>query len=259
MTPPNWQLLLSGGAIAFLGLPHGASDLAVVPMRQRPSFLLAYLGVVGLVIALWQIAPNAGLAILLILSAAHFALDVPDGTDAAAAWGWGLLLVGGPAIGHRSALIDLFTPLTGSAVAAQVMADALHLVGLAGLGLIVARWAQRRAPVTALPFAGALALLFLPPLIGFAAGFVFAHAWPQLEERQQELGCPHIATYLRQVAPILAGAGAVITGIAVAFATHPSAPAAILFAAIAALATPHMLVTPLWRKPAPCPGRAVPL
>jgi len=257
MTPPGWQIMLSGGAMALLGLPHGASDLAVVPVKQRGSFLLAYLLVVALVVALWQVAPSLGLATLLILSAVHFALDVPAGTDRAIAWGWGLLLVGGPAVGHRSGLATLFTPLTGSADMAGLQAALLFLGGAAGLALLLTLWVKRRTLMDPVAAAGLAALLVLPPLIGFTAGFVLIHAWPQMEERRRELGCPDLPAYLRRTAPILTGAVAVVCGIALTFAAHPSAPTAILFAAIAALATPHMLVTPLWHQVAPSAARPV--
>jgi Brp/Blh family beta-carotene 15,15'-monooxygenase len=255
--PLQGQMVLSGAAIALLGLPHGASDLAVVPRPRRGSFLVAYLLAMALVVALWQVHPVVGLAGLLALSAAHFALDVPDGEDGFASWGWALLLVGGPAVLHRADLLELFGSLLPSGKGPAIVTLVLHGAGMAGCALVAGRWLQRRTRIGAPRLVGLIALLGLPPLIGFAAGFVLIHAWPQLAERQREIGCADTASYLRRTAPVMAGALAAIGVIAWLFATHPAAPATILFAAIAALATPHMLVTPLWRRATPFPIRPV--
>lgn len=255
--PAGEQLAFAGLGIAGLGLPHGASDLHLVAPSRRAGFVAAYLLVAGLVTLGWLAAPAGALAALLALSVAHFALDRPAGADPAAGWALAALLVAGPALLHRHALTALFGMLTGSTAFADGLTVGLAAIGAGALATLVLGWIGRRTPPDAAMSAGVACLLLLPPLVGFTLGFVLLHAWPQLEERRRELGCGSLPAYLRRTAPVLTGALALVAGLAALFRAAPAGSSALLFAAIAALATPHMLVTPLWRaaRPATAPVR----
>ncbi len=258
VAPERGQLAFAGLGIAGLGLPHGASDLHLVAPSRRAGFVAAYLLVAGLVTLGWLVAPAGALAALLALSAAHFALDRPAEADPAAGWALAGLLVAGPALLHRHALAALFGMLTGSTAFADGLTNGLAAVGAGALATLVLGWIGRRSMPEPATLAGVAFLVLLPPLVGFTLGFILLHAWPQLDERRHELGCGSLWTYLRRTAPVLAGALALVAGLAALFRAAPAGSSALLFAAIAALATPHMLVTPLWRavRPATAPIRA---
>lgn len=245
--PPGLQLGLAGAGMALLGLPHGASDLQLITPARRPAFVATYLAAVGLVVLLWLATPVFALAALLSLSAIHFATDRPADRDPAASWSLGVLLVAGPAVLHRNDLTELFQSMTEASRAAADLAAGLCGSGLIALLLLAIRVAVHRYRPDPASLFGIAALLFLPPLVGFTLGFILLHAWPQLIERQNELRCRSLSAYARLTAPVMVGAAAVLVAMALLFRTLPSAPATLLFAAIAALATPHMLVTPLWR------------
>ena len=255
MAGQGWQFAFAGGAIALLGLPHGASDLAIVARNRRAGFLLAYLGCIVGVMAVWLVDPVLALALLLALSAAHFALDgrpQPGAGD----WAIGGFLVGGPALLHAGAVTGLFAAATGNASAAAILARVLQLIGFAATIVLVWRVARADAGPRdrGLRVAAMTGTLVLPPLVGFAIGFVLLHARAQTTERQHAIGCATLGRYLSRVAPLMAGAVGVLALVALLVLDGAGGRSAFLFAGIAALATPHMLVTPLWQRRAPIAG-----
>lgn len=246
------QLGFAALAIGVLGLPHGASDLAVIDRRRRTSFLLAYLGCIVAVVLLWRASPGLALGLLLILSALHFALD--DGGDRGTVHQWALggFLIGGPVLFHHATIAQLFLEATANQPIAQDLTNALQLVGLLATAgfvtAITAGWQRRHWREGCGELVVIAMTLALPPLVGFAIGFVLLHASGQTVERQREIGCATLPAYLWCTAPVLAGAFAVLTIIGLEFTKGRVGDPAFLFAGIAALATPHMLVTPLWRR-----------
>ncbi|WP_174297443.1 Brp/Blh family beta-carotene 15,15'-dioxygenase [Sphingomonas bacterium] len=252
------QVAFAALAVGVLGLPHGASDLTIVAPGRRQAFLAAYVGTIGAVLSLWIAAPIWGLSVLLACSAVHFALDDED--HGPFGWARGACLVAAPAVVHRDALADLFARLTRSTAAAGDIASLLQVAGVLGLAIVVGGLVHRRvSPANSLTVAALVAAVALPPLTGFAVGFVMLHAWRQTQERRDELRCPTMGAYLLRVAPVLAGAAVVLLGIATTLAGRLAGDVGILFAGIAALAMPHMLVTPIWhRRPAPLPLRRRP-
>ncbi len=251
--PVAIQLLFAAGAVAVLGLPHGASDLAVVPGPRRGSFLLAYGLAIVAVLALWLAVPTVALIGFLVLSAVHFAVDGRDAGQAAdcdADRGLGALLVAGPALLHRQALSGLFASVVHPE-AATMLAATMQLVAIVALVPVI-RGLLAGGPIAGSScvevIVGLAATLILPPLVGFACGFVLLHARGQTLERQRDLGCASLRDYLRRIAPVLLGAVAVLVGVVLLFARAALDGTAMLFACIAALAVPHILVTPLWRR-----------
>jgi Brp/Blh family beta-carotene 15,15'-monooxygenase len=74
-------------AVAFFGVPHGATDHLVAsdifkgpfPRTWLLVFVLVYLFLMGLVILAWNLLPSASLAIFLLLTIVHWGLgDVED-------------------------------------------------------------------------------------------------------------------------------------------------------------------------------------
>ncbi|WP_375382404.1 Brp/Blh family beta-carotene 15,15'-dioxygenase [uncultured Sphingomonas sp.] len=251
--PVPGQLVFAAGAVAVLGLPHGASDLAVVPGPRRVSFLLAYGLVILAVLGLWLMAPPIALVGFLVLSAVHFAIDGRDvdlASDRNAGWGLGALLVAGPALLHRQALSGLFASVV-QPEAATMLAGAMQVVAIVALVPVI-RALMADRPITGSSrvevIVGLAATLILPPLVGFACGFVLLHARGQTLERQRDLGCASLRDYGHRIAPVLLGAVMVLAGVVLLFTRIALDGTAMLFACIAALAVPHMLVTPLWRR-----------
>lgn len=251
------QLAFAAAAIGTVGMLHGASDLAIVPGRRRAPFLAAYLSIAAAVLAAWRISPVAALAGFLILSAAHFATEDAPADAAAEQGARGLLLAFAPALLHRSALAGLFADLTNDPAAGAAIASGAGWVAALGVLLLpfalVSTYRRSTAAAAALLAVGAGAAVLLPPLVGFTLAFVLLHAWPQLTERMATTGVSRLPAYLRRHRLVLAGATGVVAAAAWLFADHAAPALSTLFAGLAALATPHMLVTPLFE---PRPARA---
>jgi len=228
-------------AVGVIGMAHGASDLAIVERARRPAFLGLY-GVVSLACLWWWTAqPAVALPLFLLASAIHFALeDAPSGTLTERA-ARGVSLIATPAVVHSTELRELLVIAGGPDALVPGLVTAMTLIGgVTAGGLMVLAW-QRRDMRLAL---GTLTLLAFPPLIGFSLGFLILHALPQTAIRQERIGCRTTAGYVRAVAPILLLAF-VLAGVVGALLLRVDASGVrALFAAIAALAVPHLLVTP---------------
>lgn len=248
--PGPVQFAYAAAAIVLLGLPHGASDLALVPAHRRMTFVAAYLACFLLALAWWRVAPFGALIALLLMSATHFAVEDAPATRPVERVCRGVLMVAGPALLHRAELGGLLASATAASEAARLLARAMALLAAVAMVLLPfvlgARWRDGERAGAATLGAGVLALVAMPPLVGFAIGFVLLHARAQLRERMAALECPDLGGYLRRTAPVLAGAVALVGMVAIWFAAAGLPGASTLFAGIAALATPHMLVTPLW-------------
>jgi beta-carotene 15,15'-dioxygenase len=227
--------------IGVVGMLHGAGDLAVVEPVRRPAFLIGY-GLVSLVtLAWWTADPAIALPAFLAASAVHFGIeDAPDGS-LAERMARGVALIAAPATLHLSGYAALLRTAGGPSSMVANHTPLLAVLGGVSAALLLVLAGRRRDPRLA---GGVAALLLLPPLIGFTLGFLVLHALPQTIERRDRLGCPSTRAYLRAVAPVFAGA-VVIAGVVAALLLHfdPSGVRG-LFAGIAALAVPHLLVTP---------------
>lgn len=247
--PPNGQLTAAAAALTGIGLAHGAGDLAVVLRRRRVTFLKAYLVTAVVSLLAWIAWPAAAMPAFLLLSAAHFALE--DGTQGRPieAITRGVLLVAAPAVLHEAALARLLIEAGSVAGLASVLRGAGMIAVACSIGIAIRRRDVRLA-------VGIAALLALPPLIGFTVGFLLLHAVPQTIARRDRLGLATVGAYLRTVAPVLVAA-VIGAALLVGPLRHAGiADTRILFAAIAAFAVPHMLVTPLFERPGRPAGQA---
>ena len=127
---------LCSAVILVAGLPHGAYDW-IIMRAQYQSLRLgvvvsAYVALVGLVITLWLMAPQALLALFLAYSAYHFGdSDLPN-----ASWlykvSWGGAIVGLPGLVAAADVQVLFGVLTEETVAQT------HIGLLGALGFVAA-------------------------------------------------------------------------------------------------------------------------
>jgi len=241
VTPLTVQLPFAILGIGVVGMVHGAGDLAVVDSSRRPMFLFIYCLVAMATLLWWTADPAIALPAFLLASAFHFGMeDAPDGTVAERV-ARGVALVAGPAALHVASYGDLLAIAGGPSSSLPVLAPVLAVAGGLACGGLVALAIRRRDSRLGI---GMVALLCLPPLVGFTLGFLILHALPQTIERRDRLGCATTASYLTSVAPVLGGA-LLVTGLIVALLMHVE-PSGVrgLFAAIASLAIPHLLVTP---------------
>ena len=249
------QLAFAAVAIGLVGMVHGAGDLAVVARSRRPVFLAAYGLVSAICLWWWVTTPAVALPAFLVASAVHFGMeDAPQGP-----W-WeralrGAGLVAAPATLHGPALLAMLAAASGGAAWLPMAVDGMALAGgIAAAGLLAL--AVRRHDVRL--GIGTAAVLLLPPLIGFSLGFLILHALPQTRERQVELGLPTLGAYLRLTWPILAAAVAIAALVGILLLRWDGTGLRGLFAGIAALAMPHLLVTPWFEARLPVAWPALP-
>jgi Brp/Blh family beta-carotene 15,15'-monooxygenase len=239
------QLIVAVAGIGVVGMVHGAGDLAVVEPDRRPAFLASY-AIVSLVTLLWWAGdPAVALPAFLIASAVHFGLeDAPHGSFVERV-ARGLALIATPATLHVADYASLLRYAGGPASTAATYTPALAIAGgVACVLLLALAWRRLDGRLAG----GMAALLLLPPLVGFTLGFLVLHALPQTIERRDRLGYETTPDYLRAVAPIFAAAVS-LAGV-VAVLLHRFDPSGVrgLFAGIAALAVPHLLVTPFFER-----------
>jgi len=228
-------------AVGVIGMAHGASDLAIVPRPQRPLFVTLYLTAGAACLAWWVADPAIALPLFLIVSAVHFGLeDAPHGSVLERV-ARGVSLIATPAILHVASLSNILLAAGAPEGVSSIMAGSLAVSGAIAGGALVILGIQRTD--TRL-LCGTAALLLLPPLVGFSVGFLVLHALPQTIERKVQLGCPSIAAYIRAIGPVLGAA--ILSVVLIGFAMLRRDPSGVrpLFAAIAALAIPHLLITP---------------
>jgi beta-carotene 15,15'-dioxygenase len=245
------QLAFAVVAIGVIGMAHGASDLAIVARGRRPLFLSAYLATSAACLLWWTAIPAVALPAFLAASAVHFGLeDAPDGpTVERVARGVGL--VAAPAVLHMGSLTILLGYAGMPAEWLPGCVRGLVVLGGAGAATLLA-FGLRRRDMRLL--SGALMLLILPPLIGFSLGFLLLHALPQTHARRERLGCDTTMDYVVATLPVLILA-LVMTGVVGAVLLrwdHTGTRA--LFAGVAALAVPHLLVTPWFDRAAHAGG-----
>ena len=227
-------------AIGVVGMAHGASDLAIVEPRRRPLFLILYAAISLICLAWWTGYPQVALPLFLIASAIHFGVeDAPDGS----LWervARGLFLVTTPAVLHQQGYGIILSFAAGNEIAPLALSMASIMGGVAA-AFVLALALQRRDGHLLI---GTGALLILPPLVGFSVGFLVLHALPQTDIRRAEIGCASYRAYVRAVAPILLAAIIIAASVGALFFYREGTGIRALFAGIAALAMPHLLVTP---------------
>ncbi|MGN8161473.1 hypothetical protein GU930_14210 [Pantoea vagans] len=240
-SPLAGQVLFATGAIGLIGMAHGASDLDVVKRERQFPFLAAYGLVIVLCLFWWHGAPALALPVFLLASAIHFALeDAPHGCSIERL-ARGISMIATPAALHLQAFSTILHEAgLGFSLPHSFAAGIALTGGVCAAGLIFVGLLRRDRRL----LAGTLALLLLPPFVGFSMGFLILHALPQTRQRRDRLGCKSYTGYLHATWPVLTAAILLAAGTVAMM--HPTDKAGIqsLFAALAALAIPHMLITP---------------
>lgn len=262
--------LVALAAVALIGLPHGALDGAIamhLGLARGPlvfvRFLLLYIGMAGLVVVAWMLAPTVSLLVFLLISMLHFGTG-----DARHGAGWlrsveviahgGLVVVGISQLHHPDVDI-IFGYLTGgdTRVVWNVLDIATVVVGIAiviciGQGLWHRRWRN-----TALELVG-LGILFAmtPPLVGFAVYFCLVHSVRHVTSVLATLRREMSRFALVNQATLLTVASWVAGALTFSWFADMANPEPMLmrvvFIGLAALTVPHMiLVDGIYRHSTP--------
>lgn len=177
-------LLIIGGLILLLGVPHGALDPVfarhahgIRSVGKWLAFGTCYTAVAGLVILCWRIAPTPFFLVFLLMSAIHFSADLGQQVPLLAKGLYGGTIIVLPALFHAAQIEPLFDALVGSQSAHWITLTT-HWLAWPWLGGVSAMAValRRRTPQTALELAtlGCLALS-APPLYAFTAYFCLMH------------------------------------------------------------------------------------
>ena len=257
-------------AVTLIGLPHGALDGAIamhLGFGRKPlifiRFLLLYVGMAGLVVGAWMLAPTACLVAFLIISMLHFgAGDARHGT------GWlrtmeiiahgGLVVVGISQL-HRPEVDVIFGYLTGADTTPvwNILDIMTVVVAIAVAICIVQGLWHRRWRITALELV-ALGVLFAmtPPLVGFAVYFCLVHSARHVAGVLGSLRRDMSRAALINQATLLTVASWMAGGLVLWWFADQADPEPVLmrviFIGLAALTVPHMiLVDGIYRRTPP--------
>ena len=232
------------------------------PVRLA-SFLVAYVLLAALVVAVWITAPLVTLVLFLAASAHHFGADVELGASQGIRLLRGAPLIVLPALLHAPELEGLFAalvPLAEAASLTRVLVGAAPLLAALLLDAFrLARSRDARASGRLLEHLTIVALGVLAhPLLAFTVGFCVLHSPRHLQRTQRALGLDGAAMLRAAVLPTVA------TFVGAAMFLAGADPAALddellrlVFIGLAALTAPHMLVVePVLRRRARASGRS---
>ncbi|NMM11081.1 MAG: beta-carotene 15,15'-dioxygenase, Brp/Blh family [Polaromonas sp.] len=249
---PRHELVLVALLVVLLGVPHGALDPIFAQSLQRIQgrarwigFVVLYLLLAALAVALWWLMPTLFLIGFLLLSVLHFSGDPAPGAGFAARLLYGIAVIALPAALHATELFRLFSMLVGSPAALHVTAG-LQLIAwpsVLALALLVLRDARRdRLAALEMAAVGLLALM-ATPLLGFAVFFCGMHSARHILRTQKYASVTPQRLFLVAVTPMLA----VLAMAGAGWALLPDSPPderllQFVFVALAALTVPHMLL-----------------
>ncbi len=257
--PLYWQLITLAPLVALLGLPHGALDHRVAgalwPLRSAKahmSFVSGYLGLSAAVLLAWMLAPGPALAAFLVYSAYHFSDDWRQEIGLLHSLPLGISVIALPALAWQTDVAALFAYLAPTAFAAG-LASLLHDLAVASLAAAVFCLAlnMRRQPWLAAEF-GLLAAtgLLVPPLVYFAIYFCGLHSPRHFLMTADQLGLTPVQG-LRAALPVtaatLAMAAAGAATLMLAAPSFETVTMLVIFAGLAAVTVPHMLLTERFR------------
>lgn len=261
-------ILLVG--IVLVGFPHGAFDHLVAQPVLQPRlgrcwwlpFLLGYLGLTGVVLFAWMIAPAATLALFLAGSVLHFGLgDTEDGLVPERVPRWlGVLTYGAiPVLLPIALQPEAAAPVLAAmaewdlSVMEHRLGQAIWLLPLWGSAfawMLVAAGREGRGVLERL--ATVAGFVLLPPLLAFGLYFAFGHSMRHVLRLGAWRDGNRPTAAVRWVVGIMLPASAICAaGLAGLWMLDADATTGLLapaFRIIAALTLPHMIVTS-WLEP----------
>ncbi len=264
--PVGVQAAVLGILVAVLGIPHGALDPLIArragiwtSVRGFALFNLGYVALVGLVVAVWLVAPTASLIVFLVVSGIHFGADwnTRRGIPLRTLTGLGLLTL--PAFAHHADVSAIYGTLAGSGgmsvAAAQTWLGPFAIVAMIVGAVIALR--TRPTDAVEIALAGTLALV-APPLVFFAVYFCALHSARHLRTGfVAERGAGRLRTVITVVYTVVpVGASVILFAVFSGAAAGDVAPPSdlilrLVFIGLAALTVPHMVLVAIAERERP--------
>ena len=252
--------LIGLAGIVMIGLPHGAYDGAVaihLGIIKRFSsfvkFMIIYVALAALVVAIWLIAPIISLIIFLTISMLHFgAGDIKNGQGVlgfSEALAHGGLAIVGISQFHRSEVDEIFSYLINSdttyvwlAIDILTVATIFAIITCVLQALNNSKWSVTVLELLLLGIVYAVA----PPLLGFAIYFCCVHSARHFRKIYASIKQSVSTTSIRNQAILFTSISWIAAGIAfwmfADFANPGPTIMRITFIGLAALTVPHMLL-----------------
>ena len=251
--PVILALLVAG--VVILGLPHGALDpfVATQLWGERQSFtmirfLLLYTALAAVCAAVWMIIPNVALAVFLGISAYHFG---SDWEGRCTTWGqnaFGISVVSVSTLCQAEKVEEIYRQL-GASVAHQIVAVSQVLAVVAVVAALLAASSRSKFQLTNRVELATVVVggLVLPPLLFFTCYFCLLHSPRHLRETARKLNLIELKDIARHAAPVVLATLVLGVGLWVVLPGHAPSQKVIqaVFIGLAALTTPHMLLTEL--------------
>lgn len=238
--------------LLLFGLPHGTLDLELIkasganPRLGLPGVLAIYLGCALAMFLLWQVAPVLALGAFLLIATVHFSEDWRGTGSALLELGLALAVLSAPALRHRNELDSIFAALTGR-LEASIVTDLLTLaapvammIATVAIGVLWTSCRRTQATAGALSLA---AMIFLPPIVGFALFFCIYHSPRHLAGSLQAISLTSRRALGRVVLPLTLAAAAIAVALFAIEARGDLASGMITasFMTLSVLTVPHML------------------
>ena len=246
-------------ALLLVGLPHGTLDINLLTryltQRKKAATVLVfiYLSLAVAMFVAWATVPIIALVMFLIISVVHFAEDWAEGDNSFFAIGTATALLTLPTLLHLDLMRVLFVDLTGRAAAAQIAAVMLLLAPIAlsaALAGLISEYRARRLDTVVTSVTTLSAMLFLPPLLGFALYFCIFHSPRHLVGGLREFQAEAPQLVKRAVVPLTLaafGIAALVYG-ALQRGTLGAHAVSAAFVTLSILTVPHMLVPKIFAR-----------
>tara|TARA_Y100000768_G_scaffold315913_1_gene250913 strand:- start:300 stop:1136 length:837 start_codon:yes stop_codon:yes gene_type:complete len=254
-----WNLIGLAG-IVLIGLPHGALDGAVAmhlglvdKFSTMARFVIIYVGLAGLVVGAWIIAPSLSLIVFLIISMLHFgAGDARHGEGVlrfAETMAHGGLAIVGISQFHRSEVDEIFyylinqdTAMVWLAINVLTVAVIVAIIACVSQAAKDVKWSATTLELLILGIVYAL----VPPLLGFAIYFCLVHSARHFRRILSTIKATVDFSNIKNQAILFTTASWIAAGIAfwmlADFADPGPTVMRITFIGLAALTVPHMFL-----------------
>ena len=254
-----WNLIGLAG-IVLIGLPHGALDGAVAmhlglvdKFSTMARFVIIYVGLAGLVVGAWIIAPSLSLIVFLIISMLHFgAGDARHGEGVlrfAETMAHGGLAIVGISQFHRSEVDEIFyylinqdTAMVWLAINVLTVAVIVAIIACVSQAAKDVKWSATTLELLILGILYAL----VPPLLGFAIYFCLVHSARHFRRILSTIKATVDFSNIKNQAILFTTASWIAAGIAfwmfADFADPGPTVMRITFIGLAALTVAHMLL-----------------
>lgn len=266
----EYQLLISLGLIAFVGIPHGAIDHVLYLKEakdKRPArFYAGYLGTLLVYLVLWIFFPRLSLSLFLLVSAFHFGQSqLVDKISGPGLWKnmlslmWGASILSGLIVYNHAEITHFSSQQYDSAYLLPVFDLVVHkwilyISSALVLGSFIALTALKRIKLEQTLFEIYiiclihLAFYLLPSLIGFTLYFAILHSGKVLHEEYDYLKSRSekmsVWRFIRMLVPysLLSLFGAVIIAVLSYYDVLPVSMSLLILVLISVLTLPHSVV-----------------